>query len=86
MDKTIELVVPAQQYQQLELAAGARQMPVSDLALIALVEWLDRWTRIERARQLIRDLGASDSPDQSSSPGDVARNHDEYLYRRQGNE
>jgi len=74
--KVIELTLPPGQYEQLATVAHARQISAVELAQMALFEWLEEQTKLERAHLLMRELGWGLGQD-------VARNHDVYLYARQ---
>jgi hypothetical protein len=80
MDTKVEVVFPTQQYALLASLAKDQKVPIAQLALVAVQEWLDRWTRIQTARRLLREFSeVTDHPIQVS-PGDVASRHDDYLY------
>lgn len=76
----IALRLPPSQYDRLVKAAEARRVPVDEMAQTALIEWLERQARLERARLLMRELGRG--LDEGPSPHDAARNHDAHLYSR----
>ncbi len=77
----IALRLSPPQYDQLVKAAKARRLSVDEMVQTALIEWLERQMRLERARLLMRELGQG--LDAGPSPHDVARNHDAYLYSRE---
>ena len=77
----IELRLSSQQYEQLENEAQAHKLSITDIALIAVEDWLKRQARLDRARQLMRDLGRGIG--ESSAPYHVAREHDAYLYAQE---
>ncbi len=78
----VEFEMPSQQYQQLIVAARARQRPVSEIARLAVTEWLENQARLEEARVLMRELG--DGLGESTHVlHDAARSHDNYLYMRE---
>jgi len=77
----VELRLSSQQYEQLENEAQAHKVSVTDIALIAVEDWLKRQARMDRARQLMRELGHGIG--ESSVPYHVAREHDAYLYSRE---
>lgn len=77
----VELRLSSQQYEQLENEAQAHKLSVTDVALIAVEDWLKRQARLDRARQLMRELGRGIG--ESSAPYDVASEHDIYLYTRE---
>jgi len=77
----VKLQLSSQQYEQLENEAQAHKLSVTDIALIALEDWLKRQARLDRARQLMRELGHGIG--ESSAPYHVAREHDAYLYTRE---
>lgn len=86
METKVEFVLPAQQYARLAALAQDQQIPVAELALLAVQEWLDRWTLIEKARRLLHDLGDVADGSAPVTPGDVAMQHDLYLYARDSDE
>jgi len=77
----VELQLSSQQYEQLENEAQAHKLSITDIALIALKDWLKRQARLDRARQLMRELGHGIG--ESSVSYNVAREHDAYLYTRE---
>jgi len=77
----IALKLPPPQYDQLVTAAKARRISVDEMARTALIEWLERQARLERARLLMRELGQG--LDAGPSPHDAARHHDAYLYSQE---
>ncbi len=56
------------------------QLPVAELAQVALAEWLEEQARLEPARRLMRELGQGLG--QGCGAHDIARNHDACLYPR----
>jgi Arc/MetJ-type ribon-helix-helix transcriptional regulator len=81
MGAIIELKFPPQQYEQLNAVAHARQVTVAEVVQAAVVEWLERQVRLERAQALMREL--SQGLGKGTPPHDVARQHDDYLYSRE---
>ena len=79
--RVIELKLPPGQYEQLATVAHARQISAVELAQMAVCEWLEEQTKLERARTLMRELGWGLGQGQSAR--DVARDHDLYLYPKQ---
>jgi Arc/MetJ-type ribon-helix-helix transcriptional regulator len=77
---TIKLEFPPQQYEQLDAVAHARKVPVAEVVQAAVVEWLERQARLERARTLMRELGQGLGKGRSFH--NVAREHDAHLYPR----
>ncbi len=76
--KTLQLEIPVTQYKLLEdLASQSRKM-VNELLASALSEWLERETRLQEARELMRQLGKGLG--NGKPPHDAADNHDVYLY------
>jgi hypothetical protein len=69
-----------QQYSQLTALTRTRDMPVEKVVQAAIVEWLDNQAQLERARKIRRALGRGLA--ESNSTGDIAQNHDHYLYGR----
>ena len=76
----VQLKLDADQYDQLAAAARARQRSIDELMQTAVTEWLDRQARIERARDLMRELGQGLA--QGPAGQTTARNHDDALYAR----
>jgi hypothetical protein len=77
----IELRFSSQQYEQLRSEAQAHKLSVTDIALMAVEDWLKRQARLEQARDLMRELGHGIG--ESSAPYNVARMHDAYLYTQE---
>ncbi len=75
---TVELELSSDQYGQLSAVAQARQRPEKEVATIALAEWLESQVKLERARNLMRELGKGLGKGDGKRR-DVARNHDRYL-------
>lgn len=76
----IELELLPQQYEQLTTIAQAWQIPITEMAQTAVVEWLNQQIRLEQARALMRQLGQGLGEGQLAH--DIARHHDTYLYSR----
>ncbi len=81
MNTTLELELPTRHYEQLSTVAKMRERSVADIVQDVLVEWLEEQARLEHARALMRELGHGLG--EGAGPNDVARNHDNYLYRRE---
>lgn len=77
---SVELRLSSQQYEQLVNEAQAHKLSIPDIALMAVEDWLKRQARLDRARQLMRELGHGIG--ESTAPYNVAREHDAYLYTR----
>ncbi len=77
----VELRLSSQQYELLKSEAQVRELTVSDIAQVAIEEWLKHQVRLAQGRELMRELGQGLGA--SSAPYDVARNHDTYLYTRE---
>ncbi len=75
---TIQIKMPAEKYSQLAEVAAQRQLVMTEILELALTEWLERETRLHKARQIMRELG--EGLDEGQAPHDTARNHDVYLY------
>lgn len=78
----VELRLTSQQYEQLQDEAQTRDLSVAEIAQTAIEDWLRRQARLVRGRELMRTLGQGLG--NSSGHYDVARNHDVYLYVRDG--
>ena len=76
---TLQIRIPTSQYNLLEELAARRQKLASEILELALAEWLERETRLQQARDLMRQLG--EGLGEGQSPHDTAQNHDAYLYR-----
>lgn len=74
----LNLELQPQQYEQLTALAQARQLPVAEIAQVAVSEWLERQKQLEQARILMRQLGQGLGEGQP--PHHAARDHDTYLY------
>ena len=81
MNIVVELELPSDQYEQLATAARIRHMPVAKVAQAVVKEWLESQVQLDQARTLMRELGQGLG--EGAAPGDVARNHDRYLYAQQ---
>ena len=81
MNIVVEFELPSEQYEQLATAARTRHMPVAEVAQAVVQEWLESQVQLDQARALMRELG--ESRGEGTAPGDVARNHDCYLYTQQ---
>ena len=77
--KTIQIKMPVEKYSLLAEVAAQRQLVMSEILELALTEWLERETRLHKARQIMRELG--EGLDEGQAPHDAARNHDVYLYK-----
>jgi hypothetical protein len=75
---TIQMKLPAEKYSQLAELLAQRQLIMADILEMALTEWLERETRLHKARQIMHELG--EGLDEGQAPHDTARNHDVYLY------
>jgi len=75
---TVQIRIPTNQYSLLEELATQRQMLASDALKLALAEWLERETRLQKAREIMQQLG--DGLGEGQPPHDAAQNHDVYLY------
>jgi|GEM_PF-2535021 len=75
---TLQINLPAEKYSRLAELAALRQLVVADILDLAITEWLERETRMQNARQIMRELG--EGVDDGQAPHDAARNHDVYLY------
>jgi hypothetical protein len=75
---TLQINLPAEKYSRLAELAAHRQLVVADILDLAITEWLERETRLQKARQIMRELG--EGVDDGQAPHDAARNHDVYLY------
>lgn len=76
----VQLKLDAEQYDQLAAAARARQRTIDKVIQTAVAEWLDRQAQIQRARDLMRELGQGLAHGPAGQP--TARDHDETLYSR----
>jgi len=76
----VQLKLDAEQYDQLAAVARARQRTIDQVMQAAVAEWLDRQAQIERARDLMRELGQGLARGPTGQP--TARDHDETLYAR----
>lgn len=77
---TLQINLPAEKYSRLAEMAAHRQLVIADLLDIALTEWLENETRLQKARQIMLEL--SEGLDEGQPPHDAARNHDVYLYKK----
>jgi hypothetical protein len=77
----IELRFSSQQYEQLKSEAQAHKLSVTDIALMAVEDWLKRQAHLEQARKLMRELGHGIG--ESSAPYNIAQEHDIHLYARE---
>lgn len=77
---TLQISLPAEKYSRLVEMATYRQLVMADLLDLALTEWLERETRLQKARQIMLEL--SEGLDEGQPPYDAARNHDFYLYEK----
>jgi hypothetical protein len=75
---TIEIKMPVEKYSQLAEVAAQRQLVMAEILELALTEWLERETRLHKAREIMRELG--EGLEEGQAPHDTARNHDVYLY------
>lgn len=55
---TLTLQLSKQQYEKLLQFARNRQQGITELAEVAIVEWLERQVRLARGRALMREPGA----------------------------
>ncbi len=81
MNTVVEFELSSEQYEQLATVARIRQIPVAEVARAAVNEWLESQVQLKQARALMRELGQGLG--EGAAPGDVARNHDCYLYAQQ---
>ncbi len=75
---TVQIKIPPAKYKMLEELAVQRQMVAGEILELAISEWLERETRLQEARQLMRRLG--EGLGKGLPPHDHARNLDHYLY------
>lgn len=75
---TVQIKMPVEKYSQLAEVAAQRQLVMAEILELALTEWLERETRLHKARQIMHELG--EGLDEGQTPHDTARNHDVYLY------
>src|SRR5574341_1732454 len=75
---TLQINIPTEKYSQLAEIAALRQLVMADVLELAITEWLEREIRLQKARQVMRELG--EGLDEGQAPHDAARNHDVYLY------
>lgn len=75
---TLTLQIPLQQYEKLLQLARNRQLDITEIAEVAIVEWLERQVRLAHGRALMRELGKGLG--KSSGASDISRRHDDYLY------
>ena len=80
MTLEIELRLLPRQREQLVTVAQERRLTVAEMVEAVVAEWLAQLSRAEEAKRLIREMSAGYVTGSTSSPGDVARNHDTYLY------
>ena len=53
---TLQINLPAEKYSRLAELAAHRQLVVADILDLAITEWLERETRLQKARQSMREL------------------------------
>jgi len=75
---TLQINLPTEKYTRLAEMAAYRQIVMAELLDLAVTEWLERETSLQKARQIMRELG--EGLDEGQQPHDAARNHDIYLY------
>jgi len=73
----VQVELPIQQYEQLTQMAQRRQQGVTEVAELAMTEWLARQTRLEQARTRMRELGQGLGEGKTRT---IARHHDAMLY------
>jgi len=73
-----ECIRDGEKYSRLAELAAYRQLVMADILDLAITEWLEREIRLQKARQVMRELG--EGLDEGQAPHDAARNHDVYLY------
>jgi len=76
----VELKLASEQYKQLTAVARAQQRSVTEVMQTAVTEWLAHQAHMERARDLMRELGQGLASGASGQP--IAREHDTHLYSR----
>jgi len=76
----LQLELPVQQYEQLSQMAQRRQQQITEVAELAMAEWLARQVRLDQARMRLRELGQGLGAGKTHT---VARNHDAMLYRKE---
>lgn len=74
----VQLKLDSEQYHKLAAAARTRQQTIDQVTQTAVAEWLDRQAQIERARDLMRELGQGLAQGPAGQP--TARSHDDSLY------
>ena len=75
---SLQINLPTEKYSRLAELAAHRQLIMADLLELAITEWLERETRLQKARQIMLELG--EGFEEGQAPHDAARNHDVYLY------
>ena len=53
----VQVELPVQQYEQLTQMAQRRRQQITEVAELAMTEWLARQARLEQARTRMRELG-----------------------------
>ena len=76
----VQVELPVQQYEQLTQMAQRRQQRITEVAELAMTEWLARQARLEQARTRMRELGQGLGEGKTRT---AARNHDAILYRKE---
>lgn len=75
---SLTLQLSGQQYERLLQFARNRNLKITEIAEVAISEWLERQARLTRARALMRELG--NGLEEGTENGTVARDHDKFLY------
>jgi len=73
-----QIELTPRQFEQAQQLAHKQRLSLAALLELAIGEWLNSQTRLERARLLMRELGqglAEGEPDNT-----MAQDHDVYLY------
>ena len=75
---SLTLQLSGQQYERLLQFARNRNLKLTEIAEVAISEWLERQARLARARSLMRELG--NGLGEGTENRTVARDHDKLLY------
>ena len=77
---TLELDLPEAVYQQLEKQSQQIRKPTIQIAIEAIMDYLQREAKLAVGREMLLRLPDDAQRHDDTSPHDLATRHDDYLY------
>ncbi|MBM3240563.1 hypothetical protein FJZ31_30125 [Candidatus Poribacteria bacterium] len=74
--KTIEISIQEEDFEFISAKANIERKPIQGLLADVFQDWLQKERKRNEVRKLIYKIGEG----LGEGPGDLARNHDKYLY------